>query len=619
MAFRKLLSKRTEVLRVLFGLMFLGLFARLVDLHVVQARELTAKAMEIRGGKIPIRAERGSIFDRRGRILATNIRAGSVSAHPAMVKNKGMAAAILSKYTGKEPSYYIEKLHTDSKFVYLERGIDPRIATEIGKALSENKIRGVAVFDEVRRFYPDGSIAPQLVGYTDVDGNGLEGIERIADAEMQGEDGYVLAELDAGRRIIPATREATVNPVNGKNVVMTIDANIQHIAQEELAKSVKKYNAAGGTAIVMNPHNGEVLACASYPTFNLNDRKTFKPERCRNRAVSDQYEPGSTLKVITVAAALEEGAINLHSNFNCPGYMQIGKKKIRCVVHHPFTRGHGQCDPNKIITYSCNVGAAQIGRALGKAKLYEYERKFGYGSRPNSGTSEEMPGYLVRPEKWSDMQMANISFGQGISVTPLQMACAYSVIANGGEYIQPSFIRAIRGNGKASNETFKPRRHRVISEKTALALREMMINVVEEGTGESAKIEGLLVAGKTGTAQKAPYGHGKYVGSFGGFLPADDPKLVIFVTIDEPKGCHYGGVVAAPVFREIARRSLWYLKVPTTVQNKKQPAKMAGPAERDGRESAGNVHGWRLGPVSDQKEGKLGRVSSIKYSEPAPV
>jgi len=199
------------------------------------------------------------------------------------------------------------------------------------------------------------------------------------------------------------------------------------------------------------------------------------------------------------------------------------------------------------------------------------------------------------------------------------MACAYSVIANGGEYIQPSFIRELQfQNGKPAKHA-KIRKQRVISEKTAAAVRDMMTNVVEEGTGESAKLDGLSVAGKTGTAQKAPYGHGKYVGSFGGFLPADNPRLVIFVTIDEPKGCHYGGVVAAPVFKEIARRSLWYLRVPTTVPNKRHPARMAGPAEKQGLKSAGIDQGWRLGPANVQSEGKLGRVSSTHYSEPAPA
>jgi len=615
--YNNLVRKRTWAILILFALAFLALAIRLVDIQVVRASKYAGIAKRIRSSNIPLPAERGMIFDRRGRTLAANIRADSIFAQPQQleIEKKRVAATVLAGALGKDVNWCLDKLNSPRRFVWLLRSADPRIGLAVKEAVKHSKLSGIGIQERTKRVYPCSNTACHVIGFTDIDGNGLEGIEKAADSLLRGKYGYVLAELDIKRHIIPQTRGRHVQPVNGHHIALTIDANIQHIAEEELAKSVEDYDAAGGSVVVMYPKTGEILALANYPDFDPNKRSTFKAACNRNRAVTDMYEPGSTLKIVTASAALEEKAVKPETTFRCPGYLQVGKRKIKCVVHAPFTHGHGAVNLPKIIQYSCNVGAAQVGMRLGSDRLYEYEKKFGFGRKPACGVTGECPGFVAPPKSWSQVQLANVSFGQGIAVTPLQMACAYSVIAAGGVYHRPRIIKEIRSEDGKILSRHSSKGNRVISRETAAAIARMMTTVVDEGTGKSARIEGLQVAGKTGTAQKAPYGCGRYVGSFGGFLPANDPKLVIFVTIDEPKGSHYGSVVAAPVFREIARRVIWYMRVPHKTPDEFESARMAAGGRKMPVEES---HGWRLGPAHVRREGKLGRIPS-HYRTSAPA
>ena len=616
-SYGKLVRKRTDTILLLFALAFVGLALRLTYLQAVRPGKYAALAKKIRSSTVVIPAERGLILDRCGRTLAANVKASSVGVRPARIQSKQEAAELLGRELGKGAGRWLEAMNSSKKFVWLARNVEPRVGLAVKDAVKRGEMKGIEVQEQTRRIYPCDETACHVIGFTDIDGKGLEGIEKSANSLLRGTDGYVLAELDAARRIIPQTRGRYVKPVNGQDMVLAIDANIQHIAEEELAKSARDCRAAGGSVVVLDPRTGEVLAMANYPTYDPNNRSTFEADCRRNRAVTDMYEPGSTLKIITAAAALEEG-MKPSTTFHCPGFLNVGKRRIKCVVHAPFTHGHGAVDIPTIIRYSCNVGAAQIGMRLGADKLYEYEKKFGFGRNPGSGATGEMPGYLARPYTWPAVQLANVSFGQGIAVTPLQMACAYSVIASGGVYHQPKLIREIRTKeGKiVQRYSGATKGKRIITRETAAAIANMMTAVVEDGTGKAAKIEGIPVAGKTGTAQKAPYGCGKCVGSFGGFLPADNPRLVIFVTIDEPQGSHYGGVVAAPVFREIARRVIWYLRVPRRTPGETNVARMA--ADHGELRPAVDGHGWRLGPAHVRREGNLGRVPS-QYSTSAPT
>lgn len=620
-SFRKVVASRTDTVAILFIAAFSALALRLAYVQWIGADTYAAMAEDIRYGKIPLPAQRGLILDRRGRILASNVKTCSIYVQPKYVNDLGKVIHVLSQATGKDERVCGRLLEGHSRYFCPVKNISRLTQSSVRRMIRDFKLKGIGIEERTKRTYPQGETAAHIVGFTNVDGVGQEGLERSAELVLSGTPGYVCAELDDQRRIIPQTRGDCLDPIDGRDIVLTIDAYIQQIAEEALAKSCKTYRASGGSAVVMNPHTGEILALANYPMFNPADRTNLSVDHCRNRAVADMYEPGSTLKVMTAAAAIEERVLPLNRTFRCPGYLQIGKRKIRCPAHGKFQHGHGIVDLGKIIQHSCNVGAAQVGMLLGKQRLHEYEQKFGFGEKPGSGLSGEIRGWLSPPNTWADIQLANVSFGQGIGVTPLQMAAAYCVIANGGIYRRPWIVKEVRTkDGQRVASSLTPRRdkgRRVISARTAATVAKMMTAVVDDGTGKSAKIEGLEIAGKTGSAQQAPYSSNKFVGSFGGFLPADDPKLVIFVMVREPKGSHYGNVVAAPVFREIARRLIWYMRVPRAVPDMFRSARTADAAGY-GRSPSESGQGWPPGSAEVRREEPTGRAP-LSVSPSAPT
>ncbi len=562
---RKFVDKRMVWLLIVFGLLYLAICGRLFYIQVLNNEPYQRMADRLRVRQLVLKSSRGTVYDRVGRELAVDVPACSVYAHPCKITDKDSVAKQLAVLMNTDECSLAGHLSGTGKFVYIGR----QLSTDVGNAVRSAKISNVGVLEEQKRSYPSGSLAAHILGLTNVDGTGIEGIERSANKQLAGRNGYLIAEVDSYGRVIPESRRGSVAPEDGNDVTLTIDAYLQHVTEEALLKSVEMYSAKAATAVVLDPHTGEILALANLPTFNPNERRNASPEQRRNRALTDLYEPGSTLKAITVAAGLEEGIRPTETVATCSHQgMAIGKRRIRCSLHAPYMAGHGAVDSYDIIRNSCNIGAASVALQLGPDKLHSYMESFGLIDKPGSGLAGEVSMGLGSPEDWAAIRLANIGFGQGIAVSVLQMADAYAVLANGGKLMQPQIIREVRKSDGTVVRPFSPKIVRqVISKKTANEVTKMLVDCVDEGTGKTSKVEGYTVAGKTGSAQKASttsrgYAQGKYVASFMGYLPANNPRLVICVVVDEPRGSHWGATVAAPVFQEIGKKAMWYLRVP---------------------------------------------------------
>jgi stage V sporulation protein D (sporulation-specific penicillin-binding protein) len=584
LSFSRLTKNRFRWLIVILTAGYIILALRLFHLQVICAPRLKAKAESLIRTKINLPARRGTIYDRNFNKLAVTVDAYDIAVRPAVLgKDKVQVLTQLASLIGVDRYTILKKAENRKKPFYVARGVDIDVGDKVKKA----KLPGVDVLRTMKRVYPYGQLAAHIIGFTDVDGRGIAGLEKVFDRELSGKDGYVIAEKDARGKIIAGSYRERVEPVHGKDIVLTIDITIQSAVENYLDKeSFSKYHAAGATAIVMDPKTGEILALANYPTFDPNNVGAFPIENQRNRAVTDLYEPGSTLKTITACAALEEGVIDVNDTFPCNGSMTIGRRTIRCSIHPPFTHGHGNVNVAKVLCYSCNMGAAAIGFRLGAKRLYEYEEAFGLYEKPGSKLDgETCCRWHDTWRDWPDVRLANIAFGQGIVVTPLQLARAYCAVANGGLLMRPYLVKQILNQDGTVERTFHPRAtRRVISERTARMVCEMLHGVVTDGTGKPARVEGYKVGGKTGSAQKAGpnggYAPGKFVASFVGFLPVTDPRLVILVVVDEPKGTHFGATAAAPTFREIARKAMWYMKVPPDDEETFQAYKKASESRR---------------------------------------
>jgi len=531
-----------------------------------------------------IPALRGSIYDRVGRPLAVSIHTVTIYANRRELKDPALTAARLRWLIGGDQDAYRRMMQQPKSTIWLAKNVDPRLGELVSRGwkVVENgrtrweRLDGIGVRRDTKRIYPAGALAAHVLGFTSFYGNGLEGVEYVMNPILTGRDGVVQAELDARRRIIPETKRVIRKPRDGADVYLTIDLNVQHITEQALSRAVRAFRPASACALVLDPRSGEVLALANYPTFDPNDALKFPPATWRNRAVADLYEPGSTLKVVTIASALNEGFSPSTVFACCKGRERLAGGSLPCSLHHPFESGHGPVNMTKIIAYSCNIGAAHVAMRLGAGRLREYERAFGLLDRTGAGFGCEAVGRLAPADKWPLIQLANVGFGQGIAVTPLQMACVYATIANGGVYVPPRIIREVRYRNNVAEPLPMRRSRRVISRRAADLLTKMLVDCVEEGTGKNARIEGRVVAGKTGSAQIAsPNGRGylpgAFVASFIGFAPAEKPRLVVAVVVNRPKGSHYGATVAAPVFREIVEKALWYYRVPADARPKSEP------------------------------------------------
>jgi len=546
--------------------LFAGLFAlilgRAIDLTVLRGPELARQAALQHRARIELMPHRGPIMDRNGEALALSLDVPSVYVRPhefrAPEAGVGALAAALhlpaklvrAKTAGRQP------------FVWLKRQASPREA----EAVQHLALPGVYTVAEGRRFYPLGSLAAHVLGFVGVDSQGLEGLERRLDRTIRGEARDIEADRDArGRAMFTAGVQA--EPAQGSRVELTLDAGIQDATERELAAGVAAARAAGGAAVVLDPTTGEVLALANVPTFDPNHPGALSDhrwrERIRNRALTDPYEPGSTFKAILAAAAIEERVVQPNDMFFCEnGRYQIGRWKIH--DSHP----HGWLTFAEVIEYSSNIGATKVADRLGAARYARYLRAFGFGSRTGIELPGETPGIMRPVEAWARIDLATHSFGQGVSVTPVQMAAAFGAIANGGTLMRPYVVhRIVDRNGNVTLENRPTPVRRVVSQRTAETVTTLLRRVVEEkgGTGTKARLDDFPVAGKTGTAQKVNLQTGGYsakrIGSFVGFVPADRPRLVILVLIDEPGTSSYGGIVAAPVFRAIAISALGRLGI----------------------------------------------------------
>ncbi|MFB3881605.1 MAG: peptidoglycan D,D-transpeptidase FtsI family protein [Armatimonadota bacterium] len=547
---------------------FAVLAGKLFYIQIIQHRSHTTTADEIRDRRWPIEAPRGNIYDRNGRPLALNLKFFSVAADPKLLKtNRRDAAEKLAALLRRDQQELLAKLDpgTGTRFVRLQASIDAPAADTI----RDLGYPGVIVNTEWRRAYPHGGLAASLLGFVGKDRKGLNGIEQARNDTLAGRDGEMLAVLDgrrpSSRSQIPGRTVVTRQMIPGSSVVLTIDLDIQSIAEEELQTAVKNAKAKGGAAIVMDPATGEVLALASQPGFDPNEFWKSSPESWVPHSVISPYEPGSTFKVITAAAALEEGVMSHGETYNCTGSRPVGRRTVNCAKHGG-SGAHGVLDLDEMIVKSCNVGLATVALGLGAERLHKWVTRLGFGERTGIELGSESPGIVWRAEKWSMVQLSNVGFGQGISVTPIQLLSAYCAIANGGYRVYPRVIKGVSDPAGGIQYQQAPQRKRVLSEATTKRLREDMVRVVEEGTGKIVRIPGRLVAGKTGTAQKptkeAGFHSGLYIGSFAGFAPADNPKLAIIVVIDEPHNGYYGAQVAGPAFRAICQRALTRLRVP---------------------------------------------------------
>lgn len=543
---------------VLVGLaaLLLVIAARLVYLQVIVAPAYAARAADQRTKDITLAPRRGTIYDREGEPLAVSMEARTVYATPHAVQDPASTAVAIAGVLGGDASTYEEKLRKDTGFVYIAR----KIEIERAQALQKLDLAGIYFLEDSRRTYPSGELASQILGFVGVDDQGLAGLEKYYDDLLGGRAGAVLAERDPFGRPMPGGVMKSEDPVDGQNIVLTIDKDIQYQAQFELAAAVEQWKAKSGSVVVMDPDTGEIYAMASVPAFDPNKYRDASPESLRNRPITDTYEPGSTVKSLTAAAVLDKGLFTPESSFVLPPTLKFGNRTIGEA--HP--RGTVTWTLTDIVTKSSNVGAVKLGMALGPEGLYEYFERFGLTEKTGVDFPGEVKGWLPPTGEWSLSTIGTIPFGQGVSMTPLQLARALAAIANGGELPTPHFLLALPDDPDTSLTWPKKR---ALSGEAAATTRKVMEAVVSEGTGESAAVSGYTVAGKTGTAQKARsdgrgYAAGKYVGSFSGFLPADDPRVLIIVSLDEPSNAIYGGVVAAPTFSRLAAFSVSHLKIP---------------------------------------------------------
>lgn len=589
-------SSRFLVLLVLCAVLLLMVAARLVFIQVIAAPKYAEKASAQRLRDVEISPRRGTIYDREGEPLAVSVEARTIYASPNAIKDKTGTAKALAASLGGDVATYQAKLNRKGWFVYIARKVDLAQA----KSLEKLKLPGIGFLDDSRRMYPAGDLACQLLGFIGVDDSGLAGLEKQYQDVLGGTPGVLLGERDPYGRLIPGGVQKSIDAVDGHNIVLTIDKDIQYHAQLELAQAVKDWGAKSGSVIVMNPKNGELYAVASVPTFNPNDYGTAKADAIRSKPLVDSYEPGSTMKSLTAAAVIDRGVFTPESKLVLPPTLKIGGR----TIHESHPRGTVNWTVTDIVTNSSNVGAVKLGMKLGADGLYEYFSRFGLTERTGIDFPGEAKGWLPPVSAWSASSIGNIPFGQGVSVTPIQLARAIGAIANKGVLATPHLLLDVPGD--QSLKVSWPKR-RSIDASAAETTTRMLESVVTEGTGKEAAMAGYVVAGKTGTAQKAipggrGYAAGKYVGSFIGYLPAEDPQLLICVTIDEPKNAIYGGTVAAPAFRRIAEFSVGHLKIAPTIRSQETtPAKTGSKgAKSNAKPSAGRAATQGVGPVSDQ-------------------
>lgn len=553
----KYIKLRVFLVGFVFIVLFMVIGAKAFHLQVYRSPWLSQKASSQYEKFLRSSGQRGTVYDRNLREMAVTVDVASIAARPSEIKNLQSTSKALAKALNTDYRKIKQSLKSKSTFVWIKRQASPKETA----AVSALELEGIEFVPERNRFYPNKTLASQAIGFTGLDGYGLEGIEFAYDRYLRGSDNNFTVFKDALGKVFDE-KQKNDGRSDGHNIILTIDRTVQYIAENALAEGVKEYSARSGIAIVMEPQTGAILAMAQVPFFNPNAYTDFNKELWRNRAITDPFEPGSTMKIFSAAAAIESGNVKAHDIFYCEnGTYKIGRN----VVHD--IKKHGWLSLQQIIKYSSNIGAVKISEKIGPERLYGMFRKFGFGDKTGIDSPGETAGSLNHYKNWTTVDTGSIAFGYGVSVSALQLIAAASAIANDGILMKPYLVQAITDESGQPLKQFQPQPvRRVITQQTAHTIKAIMKTVITSGgTGTNAALENYTVCGKTGTTRKldksGTYSDSRHIATFVGFTPADKPQLAILVVIDEPQGQYYGGTVAAPVFRKIAREALNYLNI----------------------------------------------------------
>ena len=574
---------KTAVLYFLLSLMIIGLGGRLFYLMVFRSEYYSAKAEDLHLRERSIKAARGRILDRNGQVLADNRTVCTISVIYSQVTDREETIQILSRELGLEEGEVRRKVEKRSS----REVIASNVEKETGDRIRSFGLDGVKVDEDYKRYYPYDSLASRVLGFTGGDNQGIIGLEVKYEEYLKGENGTIFTLTDAAGVELENGKEERLEPEAGRDLVLTLDVNIQQYAQQLAYQTMEQKNAKGVSIIVMNPQNGEILAMVNAPEFNLNDPFTLdqnlvsesarleaaeaeaagveKQERrnqmWRNACVSDTYEPGSTFKIITAAAGLEAGAVTLDGRFTCPGYRIVEDRKIRCHK----TGGHGGETFLQGMMNSCNPVLIDVGQRLGVDNYCRYFDQFGLRGKTGIDIPGEASTIMHKPENMGPVELATVSFGQSFQITPVQLIATVSSIINGGRRVTPHFAAEARSKDRTWTKKFAwPLGDRILSEETSQTMRYILEMVVAEGSGKNAAVEGYRIGGKTATSEKLPRSLKKYISSFIGFVPADDPQVIALITINEPEGIYYGGTIAAPVIGDLFRNILPILGIQET-------------------------------------------------------
>lgn len=563
---RNTMRKRSAVLMGFFCLLGFALLIRLFIVQIIEGNRYEEMAMNQTQGIETLYSPRGTIYDRNGKELAFSIQVKSFYADPETLNmSPEEAAKALAPLLKQKESVLIEKLQRKTRFVWMERMMEPEDSTKVMELLKEKNWKGFGFFEESRRFYPNGPLAANVLGFVGIDDKGLDGLEMYLDSTIRGGQNKHKVLTDAKGRPILKSALAPYRGTGEKSVYLTIDENIQFYAERALDRAMNQTKSSGGIIIVMEPKTGAILALANRPSYDPNHFEKATEELFKNRAVVDIYEPGSTFKPIIAAAALSAGTYDTQRVWHDPGVIWASGHAIKNWDEESY----GDIRLVDIIKFSINTGFAHIGLLTGGETLTEYAKKFGFGKPTGLELPGERDGLLFNPKEMRPIDVATMAIGQSIAVTPLQMVQAYSALANEGKMVKPHIIQGIKNpDGSDYSVTETKMVGNPITKKVADEVKDMMEKEVSEGGGANARIPGYNMAGKTGTAQKLDAVNGgylknEYIASFCGFGPTEDPKAICLVVLDTPRGSYYGGQVAAPVFKEVMTQVMRYLKVPT--------------------------------------------------------
>ena len=555
-------------LSVMLGVILI-LAGRIGWIQFVDGKRMTAKTeMQLRESKM-LHSPRGTIYDRNGRELAISSMTKSLYANPSEIKDADQVAGTLAKILEMKPGDIKDKLTAGGQFIWIKRMIEPAAAKKIQAVIKENDIKGLGFLEESKRYYPNDSLAAQVLGFVGTDDVGLDGMEMALDKIIKAKLFEQMIETDSHSIPIFKSIFTFVPTKQGKNVYLTLDSGIQFIVEQSLDKAMASTGAQGATVIVMNPNTGEILAMANRPTYNPNQFYKYSDNEWKNRAVAYNYEPGSTFKSIVAAAALQEGKVYPEERFVDKGYVEVSGRRIKNWSGDSY----GNISFIDVIKNSINTGFVQVGMRLGAYKMTEYAQAFGFGKATGIELPGEEEGLLFEPKDMRDSDTATMAIGQSIAVTPLQLVTAIGAIANKGVLLKPHIIKEIRNmDGSLDREVSVQPVRQAVSPETAQILTGMMEKVVSEGGGKKAIVKGYHFAGKTGTAEKlkdngSGYSAGHYVASFVGFGPVEDPQVAILVVIDDPKGVYYGGEIAAPVAGDILAQIMRHLNIRPQIVN----------------------------------------------------